>query len=172
MAVFIVGLLIPENYRMPCGMTSSYNHESFWYNPWTRGKNGTPHYGVDIFGKEGIKVRPTVGGVVIYSGWFGDISGNMIVVLGPKWKIHEYCHLKENFVKPGQIVGHDTVIGLLGRTGNAARTPAHVHYTIVTPVPYFWLYNMVYGNGKQPQKYNWMKMFYLNPDDYLRKWAD
>ena len=56
----------------------------------------------------------------------------------------------------------------IGRTGNAAKTPAHVHYTIVTPVPHFWLYNRVYGNGNQPKKFNWMKMFYLNPDDYLR----
>ena len=31
----------------------------------------------------------------------------------------------------GQIVGHDTVIGLLGKTGNAAKTPAHLHYTIL-----------------------------------------
>ena len=47
----------------------------------------------------------------------------MIVVLGPRWKLHEYMHLKESFVKWGQIVGHDTVIGLLGKTGNAAKTP-------------------------------------------------
>jgi len=49
-------------------------------------------------------------------------------------------HLKESFVKWGQIVGHDTVIGLLGKT----------------------------GNGRQPEKFNWQKMFYLNPYEYLR----
>ena len=170
--LFMIGLLIPERYQMPCGTTASYNHQSFWYHPWTRGVNGSPHYGVDIFGKEGTEVRPSVGGIVIYSGKFSEVSGNMIMVLGPKWKIHEYCHMKENYVKPGQIVGHETVIGLLGRTGNAAKTPAHIHYTIVTPVPHFWLYNRAYGNGNQPKKFNWMKMFYLNPDDYLRKPTD
>ena len=113
--------------------------------------------------KEGTEVRPSVGGIVIYSGKFSEVSGNMIMVLGPKWKIQEYCHMKENFVRPGQIIGHETVIGLLGRTGNAAKTPAHVHYTIVTSVPHFWLYNRVYGNGNQPKKFNWMKMFYFNP---------
>ena len=101
-------------------------------------------------------------------GWFNDVAGNMIVVLGPKWKLHEYMHLKENFVKWGQIVGHDTVIGLLGKTGNAAKTPAHLHYTILTPVPHFRLCDKVYGNGRQPEKFNWQKMFYLNPDEYLR----
>ncbi len=37
-------------------------------------------------------------------------------------------HLKESFVKWGQIVGHDTVIGLLGKTGNAAKSGTHALY--------------------------------------------
>lgn len=118
---------------MPCGTTDSYNHQSFWWHPWTRGVNGSPHCGVDIFGKEGTEVRPSVGGVVLYSGWFNDVAGNMIVVLGPRWKLHEY-----------------------------------MHYTILTPVPHFRLYYKVYGNGRQPEKSNRQKMFYLNPDEYLR----
>ena len=101
-------------------------------------------------------------------GWFNDVAGNMIVVLGPKWKLHEYMHLKESFVKWGQIVGHDAVIGRLGKTGNAAKTPALLHYTILTPIPHFRLYDNVYGNGRQPDKFNWRKMFYPNPDEYLR----
>lgn len=101
---------------MPCWTTDSYNHHSFWWHPWTHGVNGSPHHGVDIFGKEETEVRPSVGGVLLYSGWFDDAAGNMIIVLGHKWKLHEYMHLRENFVSPGQIVGHDTVIGLLGKT--------------------------------------------------------
>ena len=92
-------------------------------DPWR--VNGSPHCGVDIFGKEGTEVRPSVGGVVLYSGWFDDVVGNMIVVLGPKWKLHEYMHLKKSFVNffLGADSGHDTVIGLLGKTGNATKTP-------------------------------------------------
>lgn len=97
-APFVVGLIIPERYQMPCGTTDSYKHQSFWWHPWTRGVNGSLHCGVDIFGKEGTEVRPSVGGVVLYSGWFDDVVGNMIVVLGPKWKLHEYMHLKKSFV--------------------------------------------------------------------------
>lgn len=167
--VFFAGMLLPENYQMPCGTTSSYNHESFWYHPWTRGVNGSPHYGVDIFGKEGTEVHPSVAGIVLYSGYFNDTAGNMIVVLGPKWKLHEYMHMKQSNVHPGQIVTHKDVIGLLGKTGNAKTTPSHVHYSIISKVPYPWLYNKKIGKGNQPEKYNWMKMFYLNPDDYLRK---
>jgi len=166
--VFLFVMLLPEKYQMPIGTTDSYNHQSFWWHPWTRGPKGSPHTGVDIFGKEGTDVHPAVGGIVIYSGWYSDISGNMIVVLGPKWKLHEYIHMEESFVHPGQFVSHDTVIGLLGKTGNAATTPAHVHYGIVTPVPHVWLYGHQYGNGQQPALFNWMKMFWLNPDFYLR----
>ena len=167
--VFIIGLLVPEKYQMPVGTTDSYNHDSFWWHPWTRGINGSPHSGVDIFGKEGQEIHPSVGGIVLFSGWYGDISGNSVFVLGPKWKLHEYIHLKEVNVNVGQFVRHNTVIGLVGRTGNARNTPAHVHYSIVTPIPHFKQYNRVYGNNTQPRKYNWMKCLWLNPDDYLRK---
>lgn len=30
------------------------------------------------------------------------------------------------------------------------------------------LYLVPNGNGRQPEKFNWQKMFYLNPDEYLR----
>ena len=169
LAVLVIGMLIPEKYQMPAGSTDSYNHQSFWWHPWTRGVNGSPHSGVDIFGKEGIDVHPAVGGIVLYCRWRGNISGNMVIILGPKWKIHEYMHLKEIKVHWLQLVSHDTVIGALGRTGNAARTPAHVHYSIVTCVPYPWLFNKEYGKGGQPEQFNWMKMFWLNPDEYLRR---
>ena len=35
-ALFVVGLIIPERYQMPCGTTDSYNHQSFWWHPWTQ----------------------------------------------------------------------------------------------------------------------------------------
>lgn len=54
-ALFVIGLIIPERYQIPCGTTDSYNHQSFWWQPWTRGVNGSPHHGVDIFGKKGPK---------------------------------------------------------------------------------------------------------------------
>lgn len=83
-APFVVGLIIPERYQMPCGTNDSYNHQSFWWHPWASGVNGSPHCGVDIFGKEETVVQPSVGGVMLYSGWFDDVVGNKIIVLGPK----------------------------------------------------------------------------------------
>lgn len=83
--IFMVGLLLPETYQMPVGTTADYHHQSFWWHPWTRGPQGSPHYGIDIFGKEGTPVHPATAGVVVYSGWFSDVSGNMVIILGPKW---------------------------------------------------------------------------------------
>ena len=50
-AVLVAGYLIPERKAMPCGTPGDYNHQSFWYWPWTRGTEGCPHTGIDIFGK-------------------------------------------------------------------------------------------------------------------------
>ena len=47
----------------------------------------------------------------------------------------------------------------MGTSGNAAGKPPHLHYSIVTLVPY------VFRIDAAPQ--GWMKMFYLNPIDYL-----
>ena len=168
MVILVAGLLLPEHYQMPYGTTEDYNHQSFWWHPWTRGPQGSPHAGVDIFGKEGSDVHPAGPGIVLFAGWRGDKSGNAVYILGPKWKVHQYMHLKEVKTRPGHIVKKDTVIGLLGKTGNASRTTPHVHYSIVTIIPYVWLYFEEYGHGNPPKRYNWMKMFWLNPDYYLR----
>ena len=48
-------------------------------------------------------------------------------------------------------------IGTVGTTGNAVGKPPHLHYAVVTPVPYVWRM----GAGQQ----GWKKMFYLNPDE-------
>lgn len=167
LVILTIGYMIPERCAMPCSTASSYNKASFWTHPWTRGMEGSPHYGVDIFGKEGSPVVSQTGGIVIYAGWFSNVSGNMVCILGPKWRIHEYMHLKDIQVKIGDWMSIDEQIGTLGKTGNAINTPPHTHYSILTPIPYFWLYNEDYGKTNVPKKFNWMKMFYLNPADHL-----
>ena len=78
-----IGYLLPEFKEMPCGTASSYNHQSFWHWPWTRGTSGHPHTGVDIFGKIGTPVRCQSGGLIIYSGYMNNTAGNAVFVLGP-----------------------------------------------------------------------------------------
>ena len=51
--------------------------------------------------------------------------------------------------------------------GNAASTPAHVHYGIVTPIPYVWEAFSTAGACNPPKRFNWRLMFWLNPTDHL-----
>ncbi|RYY98431.1 MAG: M23 family metallopeptidase, partial [Chitinophagaceae bacterium] len=43
-----------------------------------------------------------------------------------------YAHLDEQRVRPGQHVAAGDILGLVGNTGNARHTPAHLHFGIYT----------------------------------------
>lgn len=155
--VLVIGFLLPENFVMPVqnAHTADYNAQSFWYYPW--GKSGT-HKGVDIFAKEGTRVLASTGGVVLYSGTMGR-GGNVLIVLGPKWRLHYYAHLQEQIAGTGDFVFAGEEIGTVGTTGNAAGKSPHLHYSISTVIPYFW------RADDSPQ--GWKKMFYLDPTPKL-----
>jgi murein DD-endopeptidase MepM/ murein hydrolase activator NlpD len=154
-----IGLLYPQNFSMPVdGATkTSYNQKSFWFYPW--GTSGT-HKGVDIFAKKGTPVRASTSGLVLYTGQL-KLGGNVVFVLGPKWRLHYYAHLHEIKTSKFSLLGNGEQIGSVGTSGNAAGKPAHLHYSIVTLIPHFW---RVDG-----EKQGWKKMFYLNPIDFLEK---
>ena len=120
--ILIAGYLIPERKAMPCCTPADYNHNTFWYWPWTRGKNGHPHTGVDIFGKVGAPVVSQTGGIVLYADDMPGKAGKSVFVLGPKWRIHEYLHLNSIDVDPFEFVKQGERIATLGKTGNAAST--------------------------------------------------
>jgi len=157
--VFFAGILLPQGFQMPVdGATSAdYNPETFWYYPW--GKSVT-HKGVDIFAREGTLLYPSTPGLVVFSGQLG-MGGNVILILGPKWRFHYYAHLHDIRVKPYSWASKKKVIGTVGSSGNAAGKPPHLHYSIVTPIPHFWKIDQ--------SKQGWKKMFYMNPVDDLKK---
>jgi peptidoglycan LD-endopeptidase LytH len=157
-----IGFLLPQQFVMPVDKADkhSYNHETFWYYPW--GKSVT-HKGVDIFAKEGTKVFSATHGLVIYSGHL-SMGGKVVAVLGPKWRIHYYAHLQEIHTSGLSLVKAGRQIGTVGTSGNARGTPPHLHYSIGTTLPYIWKAD----NGH----HGWLKMFYLNPLDYLVELAE
>lgn len=154
-----IGLLYPQNFSMPVdGATkNSYNQKSFWFYPW--GTSGT-HKGVDIFAIKGTAVRASTSGLVLYTGQL-KLGGNIVLTLGPKWRIHYYAHLDEIKTSNFSLIATGDQIGTVGTSGNAAGKPPHLHYSIVTLIPHFW---RVDG-----EKQGWKKMFYLNPIEYLEK---
>lgn len=159
--IVFIGFLIPQKFVIPVkGATSGdWNPQSYWAYPW--GKSIT-HKGVDIFAPEGKPVLSSTRGLVVFAGENGR-GGNSIMVLGPKWRIHYYAHLSKFHTHVGSIVASGDIIGEVGKTGNAANTPAHLHYSILTLVPYPW--------RADRDHQGWRKMFYLNPITYLDQYG-
>ncbi|MBX9852059.1 MAG: M23 family metallopeptidase [Cytophagaceae bacterium] len=134
---------------------NSWNKDSFWFYPW--GKS-VVHKGIDIFAREGTDVISSAGGLVIYTGELA-MGGKVVLVLGPKWRCHYYAHLKTintsvfSWTLPGKKIGE------VGTTGNAKGKPPHLHYSLVTLIPYPWRID------SSPQGYK--KMFFLNPIEHF-----
>ena len=153
----LVGLLIPQQLTMPVvGVgKGSYNAQSFWAYPW--GKSVT-HKGVDIFAPKGTQVQAATSGIVLYAGTI-KLGGNVVFVLGPKWRLHYYAHLNTIQAKSLSWVSRGQGIGTVGDSGNAAGKPPHLHYAIQTAIPYPW--------RMDGDRQGWKKMIYLNPVDYF-----
>jgi murein DD-endopeptidase MepM/ murein hydrolase activator NlpD len=156
-AAFVIVLLLPSTQTIPVqGATSSdWNHATFWHHPW--GRSGV-HKGIDIFASEETPVVASTGGVVVYSGSM-TLGGNVVAVLGPKWRVHYYAHLATRSARVGQLLRRGDPLGTVGTTGNAAGKPPHLHYAVVTLVPYPWRISSA------PQ--GWKKMIYLSPHELL-----
>lgn len=159
-ATFIVvvcaGLLMPENAVIPVeGATrKDWNPRTFWYEPW--GQSGV-HKGIDIFAPKGRPVISAVSGIVVYHGELG-IGGNVVAVLGPKWRIHYYAHLADS-ASPPLWVEKGRTIGAVGTSGNAVGKAPHLHYSVVSLVPL----PCRFSSATQ----GWKQMFFLDPGDVL-----
>lgn len=157
--ILLTGFLIPQNLKIPVnGATKSdYNPKSFWYYPW--GKSVT-HKGVDIFAKKNTKITSSIYGLVLFSGKI-SMGGNIVVILGPKWRLHYYAHLEEAKTTSLTFVNNNSEIGTVGTSGNAVGKAPHLHYSILSLIPYVWKIDS--------DRQGWKKMFYLNPIDYLEE---
>lgn len=155
-ALLGLGFALPEQARLPVeGATpKDWNPKSYWHEPW--GVSGV-HKGIDIFAPRGKRVIAAVPGVVIYQGPFG-IAGNVVAVLGPKWRIHYYAHLADAEPAP-RFLAKGEGLGLVGNTGNAAGKPPHLHYAVISIIPLPWRFSTA--------TQGWKKMFFLDPGALL-----
>jgi peptidoglycan LD-endopeptidase LytH len=157
--LFGIGFLIPQKFIIPVegAKKGDWNEQTFWYPNW--GKSGV-HKGVDVFAEKGKNVVSSTCALVLYKGKMGR-GGNVILSLGPKWRVHYYAHLQSIDVGFLSILKRGQTIGKVGKTGNAATTPPHLHYAIISLVPYPWRID------KAAQ--GWKKMFFLNPIPYFNQ---
>lgn len=157
LTVIAGGLLLPERLVIPVqGATpADWNPRTFWHRPW--GRSGV-HRGIDIFAGEGRGVVAASSGVVLFAGTLRD-GGNVVAILGPKWRIHYYAHLAAQRTTAWRWVNRGEEIGAVGATGNAVGKPPHLHYAIITQIPYLWRYRL--------ERFGFDRMFYLNPQERL-----
>ncbi len=157
--IFSFGFVLPEQHQMPVqGATAKdWNEKSFWYYPW--GRSGV-HRGIDIFADEGTPVLASTGGFVFYSGEIA-MGGNVVLMLGPKWRFHYFAHLKDSNNRRVGFVDAGQQIGSVGTSGNAVGKSPHLHYSIKSLYPRFWLY-------KPKHMYASQKMYYIDPNKFFK----
>ena len=154
--VLVAGLLLPEARQVPVqgADRNDWHPQTFWYHPW--GKSGV-HKGVDIFADAGTPVIASSGGLVLYRGELSR-GGKVVLLLGPKWRLHYYAHL-QGIADSGIWLGAGAPVGTVGDSGNAAGKPPHLHYSLVSLLPMFW------RADEAPQ--GWKKMFFLDPTTHF-----
>lgn len=86
------------------------------------------HPGADLGASVGDPIKPVKAGTIIEAGYATDGYGNTIVVDHGNGLTSRYAHLSKIFVKLGQYVTTDNVIGLIGLTGHT--TGPHLHLEI------------------------------------------
>ena len=156
-AIIGIGFPLPEPFTLPVqgASRSSYDQRSFWCHPW--GKSVT-HKGVDVFAQRGTTVLSAVPGIVVYTGRLG-MGGNVVLVLGPKWRFHYYAHLDSIRTGTGSWLSLGEMLGTVGNSGNAKGKPSHLHYAIRRLVPAPWL------NTSGPHGYR--RMWFVDPTPLL-----
>lgn len=83
------------------------------------------HKGIDIAGKLNTPVLAVADGQVVKS-YFSNTYGNVVFIKHPSQFVTVYAHLNKRTVFEGQNIKQGTVIGNMGRTGQATGT--HLHF--------------------------------------------
>jgi len=154
---FLAGFFIPNQHTIPVegADEDDWNHQTFWRWPW-----GTAvHKGIDIFAYDDKTPALAATHGIVIEVTHTKMGGNIIKILGPKWRLHYYAHLNKIDVKAGVWVKVGEQIGIVGNTGNAAGRQPHLHYSIQTLIPYLWRWSS--------EREGWKKIFYLNPHDKI-----
>lgn len=107
------------------------------------------HGGVDIANAEGTPISAPVGGVVVKTdeghSQGENNYGNTLEVKDPSGRIHQFHHLQNMFVRPGQRVNKGQKVATMGKTGAVysenGSDPTNLDYRIVD----------VYGKFLNPQ---------------------
>ncbi|MBW3651382.1 MAG: peptidoglycan DD-metalloendopeptidase family protein [Actinobacteria bacterium] len=89
------------------------------------------HEGTDIFAASGTPLLAVERGVLIRVG-SDTLGGTKLWLVGASGTRYYYAHLSAfaEGVAEGKVVAAGDVVGFVGNTGNAATTPAHLHFEV------------------------------------------
>ena len=111
---------------------------------------GRIHEGFDATARCGTPLVAARGGTVVRRRFHPSLDGNYVVISGRKeGRTYRYSHLSRPAeVAKGERVFTGQLVGFVGRTGNAASTPCHLHFEIRA------------RGGR-----------FLDPEPFLRSWS-
>lgn len=106
----------------PVAGGASYSDD--WADPRSGGRS---HAGNDLFSNEGVPLLAVDDGDVRFGS--DPLGGNIANLRSPDGTRYYYAHLvrfqgTNRFARAGEIIGY------MGRTGNAANTPVHLHFEV------------------------------------------
>ena len=85
------------------------------------------HPGIDLISDDDT-VWATCDGVVVNMGYDNSYGHFIVICNDADFKYHWFCHLRHMYPVIGQRVSRESIIGLMGETGNA--TGKHLHFEI------------------------------------------
>lgn len=91
-------------------------------------RHGKFHEGIDIAAPQGMNVRASRSGHIIYSSDRIAGYGNLVMIRHADGYSTIYAHLSKRLVKHGQFVAKGSVIGKVGMTGHASSP--HLHFEV------------------------------------------
>ena len=112
-------------------------------NTWHAARDGSRlHEGQDIFAPRGTPILSATEGYIAQIG-DNSLGGQTVSVIGAGGRVYYYAHLEAYAprIAEGDFVSTQTLLGYVGTTGNAAGTPAHLHFGVydsggaVNPLP-------------------------------------
>ena len=124
----IFGTVTPRRWSGPFllpvdGMpTSNFGTVSYF-----NGQRRSPHTGVDFLSATGTPIRASNHGTVALAEAL-YFTGNTVIIDYGDGLYSLFAHLSEFRVKEGDVVGPDTIVGLVGATGRV--TGPHLHWTV------------------------------------------
>jgi murein DD-endopeptidase MepM/ murein hydrolase activator NlpD len=118
----------PAQLVLPVEGLRSTGLRSTWHAPRSGGRR---HQGADLFAPRGTPVLSATRGMVWKVGT-DRLGGRVVTVLGEGPAFYYYAHLDAwtEGLEVGDRVEPGAQLGTVGNTGNAARTPPHLHFGI------------------------------------------